>query len=233
MTKSVTAMMLGALLATAAIPALADTRADELLANIVETARANTERIDNFAAVRAEIGPMLEELKTVVPQRPLPEDLQLKKGAWKQIWTDDADDLRANNAFQTTDRNRTFQMVLDNGIFYNISEIRTLLGRFTGFLRGTYTPATDGTSIDIAFTRVGLARGDVGPFGSILTRTLGVESGRETLFSIPGERPYPNGPVGAQGNIRTVYIDGSYRIDEGFNKADNVVDLFVLERLGE
>lgn len=204
---------------------------EEVLEKIVNIAKVNTERIDNFSEVRKEIQPLIDELKNKIPQRPLAEDLELKKGTWKQIWTDDADDLRANNAFQSANRDRTFQVVFDGGIFYNISEIKTVLGVFTGFLRGTYNAAANGNSIDIEFTKIGLARGTVGNFESIFGRATNVESGSDRLISLPGEQRYPRGPVGAQGNIRTIYIDNDYRIDEGFNKADGVVDLFVLERI--
>lgn len=63
----------------------------------------------------------------------------------------------------------------------------------------------------------------------LLDLTLDVEKGNQKTFSLPfGFDQYPNGPVGAKGDIKTVYIDQFLRIDVGRNKADQVEDLFVL-----
>ena len=196
--------------------------------SIYELVEVNAERIDNFPEVRAE----LENYVNIILSNTNGEKkgFEEKVGIWKQLWTDDADDLRANNAFQTTDRRRTYQVVFDNGFFYNLTEVKTLLGRFSGFLRGVYE--LDGEVLNLEFTKLRLKRGNLGPEEDLGNLTTLFEEGKlKNTFKIPGSDKYPNGPVGATGKIRTVYIDDDMRIDVGSNDADGVDDLFILRRI--
>lgn len=202
-------------------------RLETLKESIVSVALTNQDRLDNFADVRAELTPLVEELYTYASTT-FEQEKALKVGTWQQLWTDDADDLRANNGFQTVDRSKTYQVVFDDGVFYNISEIQTRLGRFTGFLKGAYTAEAPRFVLeftDFKIRRGGVEQGNVGDFAlRAKNDTLG------GLFGIPGQRPFPDGPVGARGEIITRYIDDTLRIDEGQNYADGVIDLFVLAR---
>lgn len=204
-------------------------RIDSAKAKILEIVSGNVERIDNFPEVRAELTPFVNVLSEFAPTAE--DSLNEKIGSWQQLWTDDADDLRANNAFQSTDRTRTFQVVFDNGVFYNLTEVKTLFGRFAGFLRGVYEQ--EGSVLSLEFTKIRLKRGNLGPMEDLGNLTKLFEEGKiEGTFKIPfGSDRYPDGPVGATGTIKTVYIDDELRIDIGSNDADGVEDLFVLKRI--
>ena len=95
----------------------------ELKSQIVTIAAKNTNRLDNWVEVRAELEPLVEELVARSGQS-VDERVEGKVGSWKQLWTDDTDDTRPNNAFSSLDRARTFQVVDADGFFYNISEIK-------------------------------------------------------------------------------------------------------------
>jgi hypothetical protein len=208
--------------------ALADSvRVSELKALIEQIALENQARIDNFAEVRSALDPLVDELVAAAEPLSFEESKALKVGAWQQLWTDDADDLRANNAFQKVDRSQTYQVVFPNGVFYNLSELQTPLGRFSGFLRGTYSEAAP--LFLITFTDLQIKRGQLGM--GLYDLVGRVEDGAERgLFRLPGNQRYPDGPIGAEGDIDTVFIDDELRIDIGRNLADGVKDLFVLVR---
>jgi hypothetical protein len=204
---------------------------EDLKSQIVAIALANQTNLENTAEVRAQLDPLVAALGAL-ETKSFEEEKALKLGVWQQLWTDDSDDARADNFFQKVDRTNTYQVVFADGVFYNVSEIQTLLGRFTGFLRGDYT--AEAPRFNLEFTDLKVRRGGVqddpnqgGLFRFVEDAKLGKLGG---LFEFPGERRYPNGPVGAKGYIETVFIDEQIRIDQGANLADGVTDLFVLIR---
>ena len=74
----------------------------ELKSQIVTIAAKNTNRLDNWVEVRAELEPLVEELVARSGQS-VDERVEGKVGSWKQLWTDDTDDTRPNNAFSSLD----------------------------------------------------------------------------------------------------------------------------------
>ena len=203
---------------------------NQLIDEIVDIANQNMNRLDNFKEVRRELDPLVNELQKY-QDLSAEESLERKIGSWKQLWTDDADDLRANNFFQTVDRDQTYQIVFEGGVFYNLTVIRTPLGRLSGFLRGVYSPdSIDQKTLNLEFTKLSLRRRGLSRDGGELsTLTQDLEDGVIGSFGLPfGTDRFPRGPVGAKGTIRTIYIDDFLRIDIGQNKADGVEDLFVL-----
>ncbi|MBQ46191.1 MAG: hypothetical protein CMP10_01620 [Zetaproteobacteria bacterium] len=198
----------------------------ELKQEILDIAAANTERLDNFKEVRGKLDPLVKALKAKGDQS-VQERVEGKIGSWQQLWTDDSDDTRPNNFFSQIDRSRTFQVVDPNGFFYNVSEMKTAIKlRLTVFLRGTY--AKQGEGISIKFTNI-----DIKALGTkdITDTTYKLENKEEKFFAATRFSEYPNGPVGAEGYIDTVYVDDEMRVDYGYNTADEVIDLFVLKRM--
>ncbi len=203
----------------------------DLKSQIVAIALANQTNLKNSENVRSQLDPLVAKLGAL-ETKTFEEEKALKVGVWQQLWTDDADDKRADNFFQKVDRTNTYQVVFDDGVFYNVSEIETVLGRFTGFLRGKYEAMEP--RFNLEFTDLKVRRGGVeasseqgGLFPFVEAAKLGQLKG---LFQFPGERRYPNGPVGAKGYIETLFIDEEIRIEVGANLADGVRDLFVLVR---
>jgi hypothetical protein len=202
----------------------------QLIDEILKIVNQNINRLDNFKEVRRELDPLVNQLQKF-QDLSAEESLERKIGSWKQLWTDDADDLRANNFFQTVDRDQTYQIVFKGGVFYNLTVIKTPLGRLSGFLRGVYSPdSIDQKTLNLEFTKLSLRRRGLSRDGGELsTLTQDLEDGVIGSFGLPfGTDRFPRGPVGAKGTIRTIYIDDFLRIDIGQNKADGVEDLFVL-----
>lgn len=200
---------------------------------IIKISKQNIDRLDNFSDIRSKLNPLVEELSKL-QSLTAEESKRLKVGTWKQLWTDDADDLRANNRFQRAQRDETYQIVFSDGLFYNLTVLKTPIGSASGFLRGTYSQNPNAPEyIDLQFTSLRLKKGGLPRVASeLLDLTLDVENGYQKTFSLPFNfDKFPNGPVGARGDIKTIYIDESLRVDIGRNKEDNVEDLFILVRL--
>ena len=199
-------------------------------ANIYRIVEENSVKTDNYTEIRQKLEPLIQQLIENTPEKS--SSFGEKVGAWKQLWTDDLDDLRANNFFITADKERTYQVVFENGLFYNLTELKTGIGRFSGFLRGVYK--VDGENLDLEFTKIRLKRGNLGQESSLVNLVDRFEKGElPRTFKIPGDDTYPQGPVGAKGYIKTIYIDDDMRIDIGANAADGVDDLFILKRLSQ
>lgn len=213
---------------TVSSPKVLANQASTAKQRIYEIAVANIERTDNFLEVRKQLQIEIDKLLThSVDQRGSLED---KTGVWRQLWTDDSDDLRANNRLQKVNRRRTYQVVYEDGYFYNLTEINTVFGKFSGFLRGVYE--ISGPSLKLKFTKLRLKWGGLGPEAELIDLTAALEAGKLNTFRFPfGSDEQPNGPVGATGQIRTVYVDEDLRIDIGSNDLDGVEDLFILTRL--
>ena len=114
---------------------------------------ANQSILKNAEFVRAQLNPLVEKLGAL-ETKTFEEEKALKIGVWQQLWTDDADDARADNFFQKVDRTNTYQVVFDDGVFFNVSEIQTLLGRFTGFLRGSYEAVEPRSNLEFMALKV-------------------------------------------------------------------------------
>jgi len=204
-----------------------DASIQDLKTEIQKIASENQARTDNYQEVRTQLEPLVKELVDRTSQS-AEERLTGKYGTWQQLWTDDADDTRPNNFLTRIDRTRTFQVVDPKGFFYNVSEMETAINlRLTVFLRGEYKK--EGSGVGIKFTNL-----DIKVLGirDVEDITYKLENKQEKFFPATKFSQYPSrGPVGAEGFIDTVYVDDELRIDYGFNKADKVVDLFVLKRI--
>jgi PAP_fibrillin len=198
--------------------------------SILKISRENTTNLTNWPEVRAELNPLIEQLK----QSAGPQDAEYvnekRAGVWKQSWTDDADLLRGETQNFKTDFSRIFQVVLPNGYFYNMSERVPFAGRLSAFLRGAYS-RTD-TGIDIEFVNLQSKLGGFGDGENLLDLAYRLETNSVFgVFKPPFEAKYPKGPIGAKGSLQNLYIDDEIRIDLGVNKEDNIQDLYVLEKV--
>lgn len=201
-------------------------RIQALKSQIVAIATSNQTDLSNLAEVRAELDPLVSELASL-QSLTAEQSLTQKVGSWRQLWTDDADDVRANNLFVTVDRKQTYQVVLKNGTFYNASVIEVPFGiQFSAFLKGTYEPA--GKILNLEFTALKLRLGGLSDVTAMVEK---LENNRLIgVIPFPGGGKTPNGPVGVKGEIETVFIDQDLRVDYGQNLDDGIQDLFILVR---
>lgn len=215
--------------AIAAMPAFgldltAEERIAALKSQVISIATENQENLTNLAEVRAQLEPLVAELASL-QELSAEESLERKVGSWQQLWTDDADDLKSNNLFVSVDRKQTYQVVLKDGVFYNVSVLKLPFGiRFSAFLEGAYAPSDDVLALEFKSLSLRL--------GGLSDVTNAVEKANQNelrgLVPFPGGAKRPNGPVGVKGEIKSVFIDQDLRVDYGQNLDDGVLDLFVL-----
>ena len=199
----------------------------QLKDRILSIAIANGDNRDNLPEIRDELEPLVQELSTYQEPAAAIDQLDILAGAWKEVWSDD---IEPEPPGFTTDRDRVYQVITRDGYFYNIGGLRgPLRSRPAGYLRGVYRDA--GINLAIEFTRVGFRLQGVNSIGNLLDHIKSVESGATRLINAPGNTNVPNGPVGATGTIRNIYIDQDLRIATGQNDADGIQDLYILTRV--
>jgi hypothetical protein len=207
-------------------------------AQIRAIALPNIERLDNLPQVRAQLDPLVQKLARHYGQRSATAKLRLVAGAWREIWTDQPYPMMW---FRQMDYKQIYQVVSPNGHYWNLGDDK-LIGFIgtTGALRGKYAP--NGTKIELEFTRTGFRFGRLPKGQDLVKLASDIESGATGIISIPGGGQAPNGPIGIQGSLETVYVDGDMRIDIGnqydFKDASGKVltpgvknRLFVLDRV--
>lgn len=200
-------------------------RLTELKEQIREIAIANIGNLEDKAETRALLEPLVEELSTYHSPAQATDDLELLEGAWKELFSDDEEPEPPG--FRT-DRDTVYQVVTKEGYFYNLSNLQGFI-TVSGILRGEYTPA--GEYLNITFTDVSTRLQKLADGLELFPFVQGIESGKIGTITPPGNNTAPNGPVGARGNIRNIYIDEDFRVATGENFADGIVDLFVLDKV--
>jgi hypothetical protein len=214
-----------AILGMAPVARADSARAAQLKEQILEISTTNNGRRDNLQQVRRALDPLVTELAGLRQQVTAEQDLQATVGAWKEVWSDDT---QADPPSFSTDRDAVYQVITPDGYFYNISELVGFLGfRVTGLLRGVYQARED--RLEIEFTNVGIQLNSLGRT-DLYEFVQAVESGRESYVVPPGDLQAPNGPIGARGQLKNLYVDEQIRIAQGQNNADGVVDLYVMVR---
>lgn len=160
------------------------------------------------------------------PQSPTEDRTANLVGAWEQVWG--PYDYSGSGKLEI-DPGNAYQVIHEDGYYYNITR-STLHGKkITAFLRGEYV--VTGEQVDVRFTRnIFYVNGWV-PTGSSMYDLAGLaESGVINGPDIPV--PAGRGPKGREGRLREVYIDDDLRITYGSRPGDDPSygDLYVLKR---
>ena len=200
----------------------------------------------NYLATRSSLSTLIQELLAITNyQHPTTYPIELVKGGWRQLWTDQYYPIPS---IISLDQKRIFQYVSDSGYYWNLSDAKLLnldLIVSSGYLRGKYQQSVDqngnpnGPTVNVEFTKSGfnlfkLPKADIDSF------TKSVENNTYLIF--PFNFSPPNGPIGVQGALTSIYVDDDLRIDAGaqfnyFNTAGQLIQpgfsgtLFVLERV--
>lgn len=201
-------------------------------------ANANMARTDNFAAVRAQVDPLVDKLARHFGQRQATQKIPLVAGGWRQLWSDYPYPM---TPFISMDPTQVYQVVSANGHYWNVGDQKALgfLG-LTGVLRGKFAPS--GTKIALEFTAVGYRFGRLSRGTDLVSFADDLESGGAYYLPTPGGGKAPRGPVGIRGTLETLYVDADLRVDRGtqedFVDAEGTVlvpgygaKIFVLDRV--
>ena len=194
---------------------------------ILEIAKKNTDLSGcgcEAQDVVKQLQPLVDELKSYYPYRTVQQELPQLARTWKQVF---ASDCEPEPPGFKTNRQQTYQTIFKDGQFMNLAELIGPLGvKVTGLLQGKYE--TVGNEIRLEFEKVTARPGGFRKKEPLAT--LADKSRKDDLiqFDVSFGRVAPEGPVGAKGRIKNVYLDEDIRIAVGSNDADGVQDLYVL-----
>jgi hypothetical protein len=228
MTKRTALALVAALATTGFAPAFGDVaRVAEIKAEIRAIALENLGRRDNLAETRALLEPLVAELSQFHAPESAEADLPALEGAWKEIFSDD---VEPEPPGFSTDRDSVYQVISSKGYFYNLADLKGPGPlKLLGVLRGKYTPSKD--FLNIEFTKVSIRASSLRADESLTRLAERLEAGSVFTVTPPGDSRAPNGPVGAKGNIKNLYIDADFRVATGSNFADGKYDFYVLDKV--
>ena len=186
----------------------------DLKAKIVELASAYTGQVLKKDEARSKLEPLINELVALVEPRSEEEKLDEVVGGWKNLWS-------YRNFGFNTNYQQVYQIVSEDGYYYNLSELKVGRLSFSGFLRGAYKDAGD--KLRIQFTSNKLKLGFYKEGTNIVELVESFEAGEIRAWNVPG-------PIGVKGNLVNLYVDDTLRIVTGKSDGDVVEDIFVLKR---
>ena len=171
-----------------------------------------------------QLQPLVDELKSYYPYRTVKQELPQLARTWKEVFSSDCEPEPPG--FKTN-RDHSYQTIFKDGQFVNQAELIGPLGvKVTGMLRAKYT--TDGNELSLEFDKVTARPGGFRKTESLTELADKSRKGDLIQFDVSFGRTAPEGPVGAKGRIKNVYLDDDIRIAVGSNLADGIQDLYIL-----
>lgn len=209
-----------------ALPAQASPRKELLKSQIIELARANMERTDNWAEVRANLERLSQELIKETGAT-TPEDVaNFGGGSWQQIWSDE------NNPEPpgfTRVWPQIFQVVTPFGYGYNFGVRIAPNGAAITFILRVKV-AVDGTNANVEITDAFSRLGQLQSGEDLYSLALAIEAGAAPGVEKRDLGKFPRGPIGAKGIFQTVFVDDTLKLGIADNTYTGIPEFYVLER---
>jgi hypothetical protein len=185
-----------------------------LKSRITKISQANQMQSDNRLRVRNKLDPLINRLLEITPSQSEAERSSLVVGSWRSLWSDQV-------FGQGVDNSQVYQVVSNDGFYYNISRVDSERGVFTNFLRGAYE--VKGSYLAIEFTSNKLVPSFYPPSTNLTNLANRFEEGEIEAFPIPG-------PIGVTGALLNIYVDHDLRIVYGNSMSDSRPRVFILSR---
>ena len=199
---------------------------NELRAEVVAIAEANIARRDNLDDVLERLLPRVTLLAIEFANRRPDDELALTAQPWKTVWDNV---VIPDVEIATLDRQRSFQIVED-GFYYNVTNLR-LGGRpVQYFLKGLYTiakppsdfaPGVVGLNvIELEFAESVLLRGPLPETEPLVGLVADVEAFVSADEPIDDAQPFVfRGPQGQTGELYNLYVDDDVRVTIGLGQS--------------
>ena len=143
------------------------------------------------------------------PQLPVEDRVAELSGTWEQVW---GPYRYGRQGRLEIDPSYVYQVIHQDGYYYNITRSEVRGKKITTFLRGEYLAR--GRQLDVRFTRnIFYVEGWIPKDVSIFDVAVLAESGVINGPDIPV--PDGKGPKGREGTLREVYVDADLRICYG------------------
>ena len=186
----------------------------ELKAKLVELASGYTGKTRLKDEALKQIKPLVDALVGLSEKKSEADKKDLVIGGWRNVWS-------YRNFGFNTNYAQVYQIVSEDGYYYNFSEIALGKVKFSGFLRGKYEDAGDKLRIEFTSNKIKFGFYEEGT--DIVELIESFEAGEIRALSIPG-------PIGIKGDLVNLYVDDTLRIVTGRTDGGGVEDLFILTR---
>ena len=181
----------------------------ELKAKLVELASGYTGKTSLKDEALKEIKPLVDALVGLSEKKSEADKKDLIIGGWRNVWS-------YRNFGLNTNYDQVYQIVSEDGYYYNFSEIALGKVKFSGFLRGKYEDAGDKLRIEFTSNKIKFGFYEEGT--DIVELIESFEAGEIRALSIPG-------PIGIKGDLVNLYVDDTLRIVTGRTDGGGVEDL--------
>ena len=179
---------------------------------------------------RLRMAGLISDLQQLAPSMTFAKKLEMSAGVWQEVWSDEQNPLPPG--FKIL-RPQVFQVVLPDGVGFNIGVRSAPFGIATAFIKLQATADLEKERTNVEFLKTYSKPGDLTSEKSLAELVQGILDGSRTDVTVLPDSPFPRGPIGAKGTLETVYVDEDLRIVRGPNVYNNVVDTFVLKRVKE
>ena len=215
----------------------------QLKSELIQAATTWTQELDEPAAKALFLENYYDQFVELGEDIPFATAQQLTVGSWREVWASEENDEVLPGFIQPTP-GQVYQVIKEDGVGFNIGVNRVGFGPVgangTFFIELTTQSDFENelTLVEFINTYQKLGTIDNEPslaalVGGILdgSRVRNGLFGRGDIFQGDQSRTFPNGPIGAKGTLKTIYIDADLRIVEGPNAFQpEVTDYFVLVR---
>ncbi len=206
----------------------------EILKNrLIEDAAGWTQDLSRSEGKELFLQNYFDDFSALGQETPFTEKAELTIGSWREIWSSEENPTPPT---LKQVKGQVYQIIREDGIGFNIGvrslelpNSRPLL--LTAFIKlaASFDGETELTNVE--FLKTYRKQGDLSTEVSLADLVDGILSGTRPDVEEQPEERFPNGPVGAKGSIRTVYVDEDIRIGAAPNAFQpEVTDYFVLQR---
>ena len=186
---------------------------------VAQRAQGECDDQDNDPRVRQVLDSLTQRLVALTPERSETEKLPQVLGVWQQIWSDAPFTSIPGACF---DADEIYQVVFEDGFYYNIAEVTFPGQTSVGFTRGEY--AARDSFLSVRFTNSISVFGVIEDFPDLTDASLRVESGEITPdFTRP--------TADEDFMLVNVYVDDQLRVVADNPQLSEAESIFVLERV--
>jgi hypothetical protein len=161
--------------------------------------------------IRPQLDTLVDQLLSLTPYRTEKEYLPLVLGGWQQIWADGPTGPPPGSGGPVicTVSSQIYQVVYQDGYYWNLSK-NIINGKVsTGYLRGEYQLQGNDDPLSIVFTQqTGTTHF---PFSGTPLKFL-TDQAEDGLFDAGNMEGYP---VGSTGTLANIYVDDDFRVVHG------------------
>jgi hypothetical protein len=193
---------------------------------IIQVSKENMTDTSKMKDVRAQLENLTSKLIRLCGRVTENQILALSPGGWQQIWSDEKN-MDPIGAPQR-DLAQIYQYVSTEGWGFNFAERVLANGQKIVFALEVVA-SVEGNKQTTEITKAYLRMSAFNPAESLTEMSLAIRS-NETDFQERDAGKFPNGPIGAKGDLSILFLDEDLKIGKTKNVYDGNVEMFVMQK---